>query len=153
MKERVRHFLYRGKMDQQNFRMRYLRYFLTWANVQAQRLNISVMDIFARLRAGATFETIEGAAPVIREPTVVTQATVNGTGKVGEALTMTAGTYQGEEPINEGYEWLLDGTFAAGGPSYTPVADDVGKAVTVKVIASNVWGRAEYTANGPTVTA
>lgn len=149
MKERVRHFRHRGKDDMSNFRMRYLRYFMAWANEQAVRIGVTLSDIFDRLRAGATFETIESAPPVA--PTVVTQATVAGTGKVGEALTINAGTYTGEQPINEGYEWNVAGAFVAGGPSYTPVADDVGKLVTVKVVASNIHGNLNYTINGPTV--
>lgn len=149
MKERVRHFRHRGKSDMSNFRMRYLRYFMAWANEQAVRIGVTLSDIFDRLRAGATFETIENSAPVA--PALVTQATVAGTGKVGEALTINAGTYTGEQPINEGYEWNVAGAFVAGGPSYTPVADDVGKLVTVKVVASNIHGNINYTINGPTV--
>ena len=51
-------------------------------------------------------------------------------------LTAVPGTWDAGTTL--AYQWTVDGTDVAGatGPTYTPVAGDVGKVVTVKVTGS-----------------
>ena len=67
----------------------------------------------------------------------VTVPTVSGTAKVGQVLTATAGTWN-PSGVTAAYQWVVAGTDVSGatGSTYTPVAGDVGKAVTVRVTAS-----------------
>ncbi|QIQ60841.1 hypothetical protein [Stenotrophomonas phage BUCT627] len=151
-KERVRNFTYRVKDDQGNFRMRRIGYFGRWVIEQGNRLGIGVTGVINTLHGGATFEIVEGSKGP-QKPTVVTQAKIVGTGKVGEALTVTAGTWEGDPPINEGYDWLVDGTAYVSGPSMTPVEEQIGKKITLRVQGQNDVGSTVYNVDGPTVTA
>jgi putative cell wall-binding protein/peptidoglycan/xylan/chitin deacetylase (PgdA/CDA1 family) len=60
--------------------------------------------------------------------------TITGTAQVGQALTADPGTWA-PVAVSFAYQWLADGTAISGAtlPSYTPVAGDVGKAITVQV--------------------
>ena len=59
--------------------------------------------------------------------------TITGTPKVGVLLTAVPGTW--DAGVTFTYQWTVDGTDVGGatGPTYTPVAGDSGKVVTVKV--------------------
>ncbi len=59
--------------------------------------------------------------------------TIAGTAKVGTALTATAGVW--DSGVTLGYQWTAGGADITGATasSYTPVAGDVGKVITVKV--------------------
>lgn len=57
--------------------------------------------------------------------------TVSGTPAVGTPLTAVPGTW--DEGVTLGYRWLVDGEQVGTGPSYTPVAADLGKPVSVAV--------------------
>lgn len=61
---------------------------------------------------------------------------VSGTAEVGSPLTASTGTWT-PTPTSFGYQWLADGTPIAGatGTSYTPVAGDVGRRISVTVTA------------------
>lgn len=70
---------------------------------------------------------------------------VAGLAKVGEPLTAWEG--QWSVAATYSYQWKVDGTNKAGATAktYTPVAGDVGKAVTVEVTATNSAGSATAT--------
>ncbi|WP_341925094.1 carboxypeptidase regulatory-like domain-containing protein [Nocardioides psychrotolerans] len=61
---------------------------------------------------------------------------VSGTAAVGSPLTASTGTWT-PTPTSFGYQWLADGTPIAGatGTSYTPVAGNVGRRISVTVTA------------------
>ena len=64
--------------------------------------------------------------------------TISGTAQVGETLTADTGGIEDDDGLADAvysYQWLADGADIAGATSdtYTPVADDVGKAIKVKV--------------------
>lgn len=67
-RSRVRNFRYRGKNDQGNDRLRHSIYLINWLTTQANRLEVTVDAIVARLRAGETFENIEATAAPEPEP-------------------------------------------------------------------------------------
>ena len=85
-------------------------------------------------------------------PTNVTSPTISGIARVGQALHVDPGTWNGTPPISYAYQWLrCDATGAgcgdigAGGNSYTPVASDVGQTIRVTVTASNSVGSSAAT--------
>ena len=64
--------------------------------------------------------------------------TISGTAQVGETLTADTGGIEDDDGLADAvysYQWLADDADVAGATSdtYTPVADDVGKAIKVKV--------------------
>ena len=64
--------------------------------------------------------------------------TITGTARVGETLTVDTTAISdadGLDNVGYSYQWLADDTEIAGAtdPTYTPVADDVGKAIKVQV--------------------
>ena len=64
--------------------------------------------------------------------------TISGTAQVGETLTADTDGIEDDDGLADAvysYQWLADGADVAGATSdtYTPVADDVGKAIKVKV--------------------
>ena len=67
----------------------------------------------------------------------VTVPTITGTAKVGQSLTATAGTWNPSDATTA-FQWVAGGVDVSGATTstYTPVAGDVGKAITVRVIAS-----------------
>lgn len=74
--------------------------------------------------------------------------TIGGTAKVGETLTADAsgiGDADGLDNASFSYQWLADGSDISGatGSSYTPVAADVGKAVSVRASFTDDAGNAE----------
>ncbi|MHA7847977.1 ZirU family protein [Serratia sp. D1N4] len=84
--------------------------------------------------------TVRGRAPVVTQSTIISDdAGGNGLVDVGDTLSIgTAGTFSdedGDAAIPETYQWQADGADIAGatGNSYTIVAGDLGKAITVVV--------------------
>ena len=88
-----------------------------------------------------------GYAPVTKESAPTTAVTVgglvntptptvSGTPKVAVPLTATTGIW--DDGVTLAYQWTADGTDISGATSstYTPVAGDVGKVITVKVTGS-----------------
>ena len=64
--------------------------------------------------------------------------TISGTAQVGETLTADTDGIEDDDGLADAvysYQWLADGADISGatGETYTPVADDVGKAIKVKV--------------------
>ena len=76
------------------------------------------------------FEIKLGAAPAVTGAT----PTISGTPQVGQTLTAAPGTW-GPTGVALTYQWLAAGAPIAGAKAktYSPVAADVGKALTVKV--------------------
>ena len=80
-------------------------------------------------------------------PTNVSAPTISGIARVGQALHVDPGTWNGAPPISYAYQWLRCdatgagcGNIGAGGTSYTPAASDVGQTIRVAVTASNSVG-------------
>ncbi|MGH6936455.1 MAG: hypothetical protein ACRED2_09800, partial [Methylocella sp.] len=67
--------------------------------------------------------------------------TIAGTAQVGQTLTATTGTWT-NNPASFAYQWNRAGTPIGGATAstYVPVAADVGKALTVSVVATNSSG-------------
>lgn len=65
---------------------------------------------------------------------------ITGTAKVGETLTSSTGTWSGSPVYTR--QWLAGGVAIPGATAttYVPVAGDVGKAITVRVTATNAKG-------------
>lgn len=84
---------------------------------------------------------IEAAKPV-QPPTNTASPTITGTAKVGSVLTANNGTWTGSPTFK--YQWLANAVNVAGATSktYTPVAGDVGKVMTVSVTGTNSAGNA-----------
>lgn len=71
---------------------------------------------------------------------------ISGTAQVGQVLSSTAGTFTGDAVVSRVYQWYAGGALAGGtngGTTYVPVASDVGKLITVIVIAYNAAGHAQ----------
>lgn len=70
---------------------------------------------------------------------------ITGTAQVGQVLTASDGTWTGSPTIAR--QWKADGDAIAGATAvtYTPVAGDIGKAITVTVTATNSKGSVSST--------
>ncbi len=79
----------------------------------------------------------ETTAVVAPDVVNVTAPTVSGQAKVGRELTATAGTWNPSD-VSLAYQWLADGAQIANaaGSTYSPVAGDLGKRISVQVTAS-----------------
>ena len=97
----------------------------------------------------ADLETIGGTnypygTVVIRgvAPTVATAPVLSGTGKIGSAVSVSPGAWNGTPAPTLALQWRRDGAGIAGatGASYTPVAADDRTALSCRVTASNTAG-------------
>lgn len=77
--------------------------------------------------------------------------TISGTEQVGETLTATLGTWDGD-PSAFGIVWRRDGTAIEGatGETYDLVADDEDAEITVEVVAANAAGLSAPATSEPT---
>ena len=107
-------------------------------------VNVAALDADNTLLAEATASgTTEPAnTPATGAPTI------SGTAQVGETLTAaTSGVSDADGLTNASfaYQWLADGSDISGatGSGYTPVAGDVGKAISVRVSFTDDAGNAE----------
>lgn len=152
MRSRVRAFRYRGKDDQGNDRLRHSTYFLTWVQAQANRLTVDTSVIIARLRAGETFEDIEGTAtpPAESAPVNTAAPVVTGTARVGQVLTTTNGTWTGNPAPTFTRKWQRGNVDIAGATNttYTLVAADAGAVIRSVVTATNSEGSASANSAG-----
>ena len=75
-------------------------------------------------------------------PTVATAPKLSGTGKIGAAVSVDAGAWDGKPAPSTALQWRRDGADIAGatGASYTPVAADDRAALTCRVTATNAAG-------------
>jgi hypothetical protein len=86
--------------------------------------------------APATEESTPTSAVTVGGLVNTPTPTVSGTPKVAVPLTTTTGIW--DDGVTLAYQWTADGTDISGATSstYTPVAGDVGKVITVKVTGS-----------------
>lgn len=87
-------------------------------------------------------------------PALLAQPKLAGTGKVGAAATVDAGSWSGKPAPTLARQWRRDGADIAGatGPSYTAVAADDGRALTCRVTATNAAGTASATTAALAIT-
>jgi hypothetical protein len=97
--------------------------------------------------------SIETAAAVVAAPANETAPSISGSPQEGQALTATAGTWSGTQPITNVYQWRrCDSTggscvdiAGANNTTYTLTGDDVGNTLLVGVTASNSAGSSTAT--------
>lgn len=92
--------------------------------------------------------------PCLLAQTLTPTPTISGTGVEGSVLTAVPGTW--DSGVTLTYKWNLDGNVISGATAstYTPVAGDVGKTVTVTVRSEKSGYRAvEKTSAGKVITA
>lgn len=79
----------------------------------------------------------------------------SGSGYVGDALTVSNGTWSGSSPITYTYQWQLDGVDITGETTatYTPVSGDIGGVVRCVVTGTNSAGSSSANSNGITIVA
>lgn len=85
-----------------------------------------------------------GAGGVAPTNTVVPTITTDGTPQVGETITTDNGTFTGDAVITYAYQWFAGGVAIVGATAatYDLTAAEVGKIITVRVIATNASGSA-----------
>lgn len=85
-----------------------------------------------------TARQIEGLP--VNSPSNINPPTITGTAQVGETLTATTGTWDGDPAPTFTYQWSADGAEIDGatGTTYDPIEDDVGKEITVSVTGTNI---------------
>jgi hypothetical protein len=90
------------------------------------------------LSAPATTGEIN-AALERRAPFDVAAPAIAGTPAVGQLLTCSTGTWNGEPPLTYGYKWLRDGVAVAGASAntYAVSTADVGESLICEVTATN----------------
>ena len=94
--------------------------------------------------AGNTYQLTVAPATFAALPAVVTAPALSGTGKIGTAVTVTAGSWSGTGTATS-LQWRANGAAIAGATaaSYTPVAADDGKDSTCLVSATSIAGTAQ----------
>lgn len=101
---------------------------------------------------GATTGTT-AIVPVTVRGTVTSTAppTISGTPQVGQQLTGSPGTWE-PAPTAYAYQWLADGREVAGATSstFTPTADQVGAAISLRVTASRDGWQSGTATSAPT---
>lgn len=115
-------------------------------------------DTFAKLPVTGTVQAVDGVFGTMTlkpdagtvEPENVLPPFVSGTPKVGTVLTANIGGWIGASSY--AYTWKGTGTLIPGatGKTYTPVVGDVGKIITVEVIATNSIGASPPAASDAT---
>lgn len=101
-------------------------------------------DVTVTVHASTNAAGWHNSMDATSDPVTVTGAlqagtvSISGTGAVGSALTATPDGWPVTPTINLHHQWKLDGEVISGenGTSYTPVADDIGHAITVDVYAT-----------------
>lgn len=81
-----------------------------------------------------------GVAPAMTVAPVIT-----GTAAVDEVITASTGTFTGDAVITYAYQWFAGGVAIVGANtnSYTLTSAELGKVITVRVVASNASGSAQ----------
>lgn len=77
-------------------------------------------------------------------PTLTVEPVITGTAQVGVELTTTTGTFTGDAVINYAYQWFAGGVAIVGATlnAFTPTTAELGKIVSVRVVATNSSGTA-----------
>lgn len=91
--------------------------------------------------------TVAGSAV----PANVALPAITGTPQVGSTLTVSTGTWS-NSPTTITYQWKANGTSIAGATStsYTLTSSEVGKTITVTVVATNSGGDSQPATTAPT---
>lgn len=134
-------------------------------------------DVGKRLRVRVTASNADGSTTVASNPTSTVLAssttgkpvntrepTIGGTAALGQVLTASPGTWNGQQPISFSYQWVRCGTdggksdgsncstiSGARSATYTLGSSDLGRRLRVKVTATNAAGNATAASN-PTST-
>lgn len=79
---------------------------------------------------------------ITSEPSVISLPYIYGDNTLGAVITLSRGTYNGDEPLSYTYQWLRDGFNISGqtGLTYTLVTGDEGKAISCSVTVANTYG-------------
>lgn len=85
-----------------------------------------------------------GGGVVGNAPEMTVAPAITGVAEVAEVLTLSDGTFTGDLPMTLVKQWFAGGVAISGatGNTYTPIAGDVGKVITGRVIALNASGQA-----------
>ncbi|QYW02594.1 whisker protein [Stenotrophomonas phage Marzo] len=97
--------------------------------------------------AGNASANSANTASVTQTPANTAVPTITGTAQEGQVLTSTNGTWTGTPTPTYTRQWKAGGVDIAGATAqtYTPVAGDVGKTITVAVTGTNSAGNATAT--------
>ena len=115
----------------------------TWSDVPASQVPPGAGAVLGSNTVTSGTPNLQYAAmtPVNEDvPAVLTNGALTGTGHVGDTLTCTNGNWLGV-PTGYAYQWKSAGAnVGTNSNTYTPVAGDVGKSITVVVTATNAAG-------------
>lgn len=78
-------------------------------------------------------------------PTLTVAPAITGTAQVGVVLTASTGTFTGDATITYQYQWFAGGVAVSGATAstFTPTTAQLGKVMTVRVLATNASGSAQ----------
>ena len=68
-----------------------------------------------------------------------------GAAVLGHTMTCSQGSWSGDPPLSFAVQWLRAGVAIAAGPRYSVAAADIGRQLSCRVIASNIYGQATAT--------
>jgi hypothetical protein len=97
--------------------------------------------------------TVTASSNVLRvsglAPSITTVPSIAGDKSIGGTLTLTPGTYSGQQPLNINRQWLSNGTAIAGatGTTYTVQQQDDGKSISCAEYISNDVGTISANSN------
>ncbi len=111
----------------------------------AAGITVTVAALDAAGAPGQSFQLTLAAAPSAGEaipPSLVTPPALAGSGRLGEALTVDPGTWEGVPAPTLSLQWLRDGAEIDGATEavYVPGDEDDGRALTCRVTAQNAAG-------------
>jgi subtilisin family serine protease len=110
---------------------------------------------FVRFGAATTATEVDVTTGGILPPVSVSPPTIAGPVVIGGSLSTTGGTWDAlPAALSYSYEWKVDGVSVSTAATYTPIAADLGRSLTVEVTASLSGGPAATAASaGSTVLA
>ncbi len=120
---------------------------------QTKTLEVAAEDSAGNVTTSTRTITIGAANAIEEAPLATGVTTLAGQPVLGGTLTCVASGFSGNG-VAVSYEWLRDGQVIGGASSdsYRPVAADVGRDVSCRVIARNSAGNADSTSEGLTVS-
>jgi lysophospholipase L1-like esterase len=86
-------------------------------------------------------------------PSVVSVPVIDGLARPGSRLTCTSGVWDGTTPLDLTYTWRTGDTIVGTGPTWFPLAADVGRTVVCSEAAANDGGEATATSEPTTIKA
>ncbi len=111
----------------------------------AAGITVTVAALDAAGAPGQSFQLTLAASPSADEalaPSLVVPPALSGSGRLGEALSVDPGSWEGVPAPTLSLQWLRDGAEIAGATEavYVPGAEDDGRALTCRVTAQNAAG-------------